>query len=118
VARKAAFALAATALVLIPSIGVAAAGQERPASISLKFDKVSNFTPASADPRLAALFANRSLNDFRFTPAAAKGRPSQVRVAVRAGAGAPTPARPVEVTVATAPTALAPTNYDLGVSVG
>lgn len=118
VARKTAFALAAAALVLVPSIGLAAAGQDRPAAISLNFDKVSSFTPAMADPRLAAMFANRSLNEFRFTPAAAKGRPSQVRVAVRGGTGMPTPARPVEVAVASAPTALAPTNYNLGASVG
>lgn len=118
VARKTAFALAAAALVLVPSIGIAAAAQSRPAPISLNFDKVSNFTPANADPRLAAMFGNRALNEFRFTPAAAKGRPSQVRVAVRAGSSMPTPARPVEVAVATGSTALAPTNYDLGMSVG
>lgn len=118
VARKAAFALAAASLVLAPSIGLAAAGQNRPAPISLNFDRVSNFTPANADPRLAAMFGNRALNEFRFTPAAAKGRPSQVRVAVRADGGMPTPARPVEVAVASVPTNLAPTNYDLGIAVG
>lgn len=118
VARMAAFALVASSLILAPVIGVSAAERNRPAPISLNFDKVSNFTPAAADPRLAAMFANRALNDFRFTPAAAKGRPSQVRVAIRAGSTLPTPARPVEVAVANAPTTLAPTNYDLGVAVG
>ena len=116
-ARKAALALAAVALVLTPAIGVSAAERNRSPAISLSFDKISNFTPASADPRLAAMFGNRPLNDFKFTPAAAKDRPSQVRVALRAS-GAPLPTRPVEVAAAVPATAVAPTNYDLGVSVG
>ena len=83
---KAAVVLAAAALVMTPAIGLAAAAKQRPPAISLSFDKISTFTPASADPRLAAMFAGRSpsIADFKFTPAAAKGRPSQVRVAVRA----------------------------------
>lgn len=117
-AKKAAFALAAASLALVPTISVAAGGQNRPAPISLNFDKLSNFTPANADPRLAAMFGNRALNEFRFTPAAAKSRPSQVRVAVRAGGGTVTPAQPVEVAPVVAQTTLAPTNYDLGVAVG
>ena len=117
--RRAAAVLAAAALVMTPAIGLAAASKQQPPAISLSFDKISNFTPAGADPRLAAVFAGRapSIADFRFTPAAAKGRPSQVRVAVRAR-GAPTPARPVEVAVASPISNLAPTRYDLGVAVG
>jgi len=116
---KLALALAASAMVMTPAIGLAAAGKQRPPAISLSFDNISNFTPASADPRLAALFANRgpSIADFKFTPAAAKGRPSQLRVALRAR-GAPSPARPVEVAVASPMTGLAPAQYDLGVAVG
>jgi hypothetical protein len=114
-----ALALAAAAMVMTPTIGIAAAGKQRPPAISLSFDNISNFTPASADPRLAALFANRgpSIADFKFTPAAAKGRPSQLRVAVRAR-GAASPARPVEVAVASPLTGLAPAQYDLGLAVG
>lgn len=118
VARKVAFALAAAALILTPSIGIAAAERARPPAISLNFDKVSNFTPAQGDPRLQAMFGNRSLNDFKFTPAAAKGRPSQVRVAIRSSGVASAPSGPVQIAVATQPTALAPTNYDLGLAVG
>lgn len=116
---KLALALAASAMVMTPTIGLAAAGKQRPPAISLSFDNISNFTPASADPRLAALFANRgpSIADFKFTPAAAKGRPSQLRVALRAR-GAPSPSRPVEVAVASSVTGLAPAQYDLGVAVG
>jgi hypothetical protein len=114
-----ALALAAAAMVMTPTIGIAAAGKQRPPAISLSFDNISNFTPASADPRLAALFANRgpSIADFKFTPAAAKGRPSQLRVAVRAR-GTASPARPVEVAVASPLTGLAPAQYDLGLAVG
>jgi hypothetical protein len=117
---KATAVLAALALVMTPAIGLAAAAKQRPSAISLSFDKISTFTPAGADPRLAAIFARRSassLTDFRFTPAAANGRPSQVRVALRAR-GAPTPARPVEVAVASPVTNLTPAQYDLGVAVG
>jgi hypothetical protein len=116
---KAAALLAAAALVMTPAIGLAAAGKQRAPAISLSFDKISTFTPAGADPRLAAMFAGRapSVADFKFTPSAAQGRPSQVRVAVRAR-GAATPARPVEVAVASPISNLTPAQYDLGLAVG
>jgi len=117
-AAKAAFALVAASLVLTPSIGIAAAERNRAPAISLNFDKVSSFTPAQGDPRLAAMFGSRALNEFKFTPAAAKGRPSQVRVAVRSSGVTAAPTRPIEVAAAAQPTALAPTNYDIGVAVG
>ena len=119
VGGKTALMLAASALVMTPAIGLAAAEKARPPAISLSFDKISTFTPASADPRLSAIFAGRtgSIADFKFTPAAAKGRPSQLRIAIRAR-GVPTPARPVEVAVASAVNNLAPAQYDLGMAVG
>lgn len=113
-------ALAVAALIMTPALGIAAVnGKVRPPAVSISFDKMSAFTPASADPRLAAMFAGRGFgnNDLKFTPAAAKGRPSQVRIAVRSS-GAATPARPVEVAVATPVTNIAPAKYDLGVGVG
>jgi hypothetical protein len=112
--------LAASALLMTPAIGLAAAQKGRPPAISLSFDRISTFTPASADPRLQAIFGGGrqgSVADFKFTPAAAKGRPSQLRVAIRAS-GSPTPARPVEVAVASAVNNLAPAQYDLGMAVG
>lgn len=119
VGGRAALVLAAAALVMTPAIGLAAASKSRPPAISLSFDKISTFTPASADPRLAAIFANRTgaITDFKFTPAAAKGRPSQLRLAIR-GSGALTPARPVEVAVASPAVNLSPAQYDLGLAVG
>ena len=114
---KVAAALTAVALIAVPAIAVAA-GAKRPPAVALSFERMASFTPASADPRLAAAFAGRSLglDDFKFTPAPAKGRPSQVRVAVRAR----TLNAPRAVDIASAPTigALTPASYNLGVAVG
>jgi hypothetical protein len=110
-------ALAAGGLMLTPAIAATSAKQ-RPPAVSLSFDPISSFTPANADPKLAAALAGRglSLNDFKFTPAPAKGRPSQVRVAIRARAIAPAHTQPADA--APALSALAPTTYNLGVAVG
>jgi len=112
-------AFAAGALLLTPAVAATMSGAKRPAAISLSFNPVSSFTPANADPKLAASLAGHglALTDFNFTPAPAKGRPSQVRVAIRARATAPT-----QVALASASTdaltALTPTTYKLGVAVG
>jgi hypothetical protein len=90
----------------------------RPPAISLSVSRDFQFTPASADPRLAAAFSGRaaSLGDFKFTPAAAKGRPSQVRVAIRANASSP---QQLASNSSGSPvSALAPVSYNLGVAVG
>ncbi|WP_375403383.1 hypothetical protein [uncultured Sphingomonas sp.] len=74
------------------------------------------FTPSSADPRLAALFARGGLEarGFRFTPAEAKNS-REVTVAVRARANRPDADR----TAATSPAVgLAPIAYNLGLAVG
>ncbi|MGN6058557.1 MAG: hypothetical protein ACTHOI_08255 [Sphingomicrobium sp.] len=114
-------ALAAGGLVLTPAIA-ATTSKKRPAAVSLSFDPISSFTPANGDPRLAAAFAGKSLalTDFKFTPAPAKGRPSQVRVAIRARTIAPeVQTRLASATVpTTAVNALSPTGYNLGVAVG
>ena len=112
-------ALVAASVALVPAIAVAAASRARPSAVSLSFDRISVFTPAGADPRLAAAFAlrNPSVSDFKFTPAAAKGRPSQIRVAVRAGGGSGVPGLPTQV-ASSAVSALTPTSYNLGVAVG
>jgi len=108
-------ALAVGSLLLSPAI--ASSARKRPPAVSISFDAISSFTPANADPKLAAALAGRglSLNDMRFTPAPAKGRPSQLRVAIRARSNGPT-----TVASLTAPTvsALTPTSYNLGVAVG
>lgn len=115
-------ALAAGGLVLSPAVAATSSAKKRPAAISLSFDPVSSFTPANADPKLAAALASSksfALSDFKFTPAPAKGRPSQVRVAVRARMLTPTPATDAgAVTAPTAVSALASTGYNLGAAVG
>jgi len=107
-------ALAAGGLVLSPALAATSVKKHAPA-VALSFDPVSSFTPANADPKLAAALAGKglSLTDFKFTPAPAKGRPSQVRVAIRARVIQPTP-----TPAASAVSALAPTGYNLGVAIG
>ena len=109
-------AFAAAGLVLTPALAASETKKRAPA-VAVSFDPVATFTPATADPRLAAAFAGRSgsLSDFKFTPAAAKGRPSQVRVAIRARAD--TPGTRVADSGA-AVGALTPASYNLGVAVG
>ena len=112
-------AVAAAGLVLTPAFAATSAKKHAPA-VSLSFDPVASFTPANADPKLAAALAGKglSLTDFKFTPAPAKGRPSQVRVAIRAQVPAPTPARLTDANAATSVAALNPSTYNLGVAVG
>jgi hypothetical protein len=114
-------AVAAAGLLLTPAFAANSPAQakKRAPAVALSFDPISSFTPANGDPRLAAAFANKplALTDFKFTPAAAQGRPSQLRVAIRARVG--TPARPGDASAAaTTLTALTPASYNLGLAVG
>ncbi len=113
-------ALAAGGLVLSPAIA-ATGTKKRPAAVSVSFNPVASFTPANADPKLAAALGTTkglALTDFKFTPAPAKGRPSQVRVAVRARAAAPTAASLAAAPETAAVDALKPTGYNLGAAIG
>ncbi|MFP5328788.1 MAG: hypothetical protein ACLGHC_01430 [Alphaproteobacteria bacterium] len=116
-AAKAAIALGAAGLLLTPAFA-APETKKKPPAVSLSFSRDFGFTPASADPRLAAELSGRvpSLGDFKFTPAAAKGRPSQVRVAIRARASSPQ--QLADGGAASPVSALAPVSYNLGVAVG
>lgn len=119
---KLAAACAAVGLVLTPAFAASTQGKKRSAPIALSFDPISSFTPANADPKLAAALAGKglALSDFKFTPAPAKGRPSQVRVAIRARTLAPvqTQVASAQPAQAAAVTALTPTGYNLGMAVG
>jgi hypothetical protein len=87
---------------------------------------IGSFTPASADPRLAAAFARSGLasTGFRFTPATGKPRPSGVvKVAVRArssvaGTMITMPGAQALVAAPTPSVTIAPVAYNLGVAVG
>ena len=110
-------ALSAVALLVLPAVAATRPEAKRPPAISLSFDRVGSFTPATADPKLAAAFANRgnALADFKFTPAAPKGRPSQVRVAIRARTELN--ARQGDALASTVGL-VTPASYNLGMSVG
>jgi predicted porin len=112
-------AVSAVGLLLSPAIA-APAGKKKAPPVALSFDPLSTFTPAGADPKLSAAFGNKgmSLTDFKFTPAAAKSRPSQVRVAIRARPDAPAAAKTADASSASPMTALTPASYNLGVAVG
>jgi hypothetical protein len=78
------------------------------------------FTPAAADPKLAALLARSGLPDsgFRFTPSESRRTSQAVTVAVRARSTRTGQALADRTNPAPAPLALAPVAYNLGVSVG
>jgi predicted porin len=117
---KLAAALAAAALVLTPAIATGSPAKKRPTALAFSFDPISSFTPANADPKLAAALGSKSLalGDFKFTPAAAKGRSSQVRVAIRAHVVGSPKSAGTDTAAPAAAVALAPTGYNLGVAVG
>jgi hypothetical protein len=116
-AARLAVAFGAAGLVLSPAFAQSDS-KKRPPAVSLSLSPEFAFTPASADPRLAAAFSGRSasLGDFKFTPAAAKGRPSQVRVAIRARTSSPQQA--AASSASSSVSAIAPVSYNLGVGVG
>jgi Gram-negative porin len=87
---------------------------------------IGTFTPAAADPRLAAAFARSGIasSGFRFTPAASDNNRRSVRVAVRAravgnnvGVNSVTPGTASLLSVAPA-LGVNPVAYNLGVGVG
>jgi hypothetical protein len=116
-------AICAAAVALTPAIGASDGGFLGRPSLRMigGSTSVGTFTPASADPRLAALLARSGLNNsgFRFTPSAAAGKNRAVTVAVRARTvGAPV-AMVANVATGAAPTiGIAPVSYDLGAGVG
>jgi hypothetical protein len=110
-------AVSAVGLLLSPA--AAAPAKRKAPAVAVSFDPLSTFTPGGADPKLAASVASRglSLTDFKFTPAAAKSRPSQVRVAIRARPDAALRAK-ADAESASPVMALTPASYNLGAAVG
>jgi hypothetical protein len=116
-------ALVALSLVLTPAF--AASTQDRLQRQARQTFTIhpGGFTPAISDPRLAAELARRGVqpNSFRLTPATvAIGNGSKaVRVAIRARAAPDGDVvRRASAPSALSVTAITPTVYDLGVSVG
>lgn len=113
-------ALAALALIVAPAIA-ASAGKfltKRSAASGLRTG-IGSFTPAAADPRMAAVYARSgiAMNSFRFTPSAPQSnRP--VTVAVRARVNRPALASATRDPATSASLTIAPMAYSLGASVG
>jgi hypothetical protein len=87
----------------------------------MQIGSIGSFTPAVADPRLAAAFARRGFQSgFRFTPSAVSQNKSKaVRVAVRARSGLATDVTRIGGDASPAViTAVTPTAYNLGVAIG
>lgn len=108
-------ALTALSLSLVPAF----AAQTLPAKTKKPAAGASMagaFTPAAADPKLAAAFAGKGVigGSFRFTPST---RSKAVQVAVRARATTPAEARRGSLEPAPV-TALTPMAYNLGVAIG
>jgi hypothetical protein len=115
---------ALVALSLAMSPAAAASNQERLPKPRAGFVlRSGGFTPAISDPRLAAELARRGVqpSSFRLTPASiALGNSSKaVRVAIRARATAATDSvRRAGAPSSLSVTAITPTVYDLGLSIG
>lgn len=114
----AAVALVAAGLAVAPAIG-AAQQKVRSAKPAAKAPRLfGTFTPAAADPRLAAIFAKGGLDggDFRFTPSETRRDNRAVTVAVRTRTSRPSEVADHGSDAATV--GLAPIAYNLGVSLG
>jgi hypothetical protein len=127
IARRVIVGVAATALVAagaayVPAIGAPGDGpvrqMKRPSGLTRS--GIGSFTPASADPRLAAAMARSGLNatGFRFTPSESRIGGKDVTVAVRARDARS--ASEIGRVASAAPSAvsLQPIAYNLGVAVG
>lgn len=111
-------ALAAASLVLSPAIS--ATVTQRPTPLRGLSIRSSTFTPAVSDPRLAAELARRGFqsSSFRLTPVVGTGS-SKIQVAIRARAATPSVTRvAVAEPSATPITAITPTVYNLGATIG
>lgn len=111
--------------VVAPAIGAPDSSRRlTPSEPSTVSRSIATFTPASADPKLAALLARSGLDsgDFRFTPSESRRNGSRaVTVAVRARSSVASReaqrAGSIEPTPSIS-TGLVPVAYNLGVSVG
>jgi hypothetical protein len=112
-------ALVAAGLAVAPAIGAADDSVKHVVRQPISMLRgPGSFTPASADPRLAAIFARGGFDpsSFRFTPSEPRRGSRAVSVAVQARTVRNTVMADRSVTPSTV--ALAPISYNLGVAVG
>ncbi len=116
--------LATTGAIVAPAFGASEQPhvvKRAPAAAQARFS--GSFTPAAADPRLAAAFARGGLDvgGFRFTPAESRRDKRAVTVAVRARSVRGSTSAFDSTRIASADPAtvgIAPIAYNLGVAVG
>lgn len=115
-------ALVAAGLAVAPAIGAGAVpGRLAPQDATASVSDIGTFTPAAADPKLAALLARSGMDDegFRFTPSDSRRARKVVTVAVRARSNrSALAAERAAGEAAPASVSLAPIAYNLGVAVG
>ena len=119
-------ALVAAAIAVSPALGFPdhSAHRKAPQPVTLGFDGgIGSFTPASADPRLAAALARSGLGatGFRFTPSDARDdERHDVTVAIsgRSAQGNDHPTAAALADDSSPAVRLAPIAYNLGVAVG
>lgn len=117
-------ALAASGLLLFPAISAARESALTPVKPRVSLTArggIGSFTPAAADPRLAAILAKSELasTGFRFTPTGESSKNRQVTVAVRARASMPGQATALRADTPTiASLGITPSAYNLGASIG
>lgn len=106
--------------VTAPALEARQAQRVRQFTPAPNLDSFGSFTPASADPKLAALLDRSGTgSSFRFTPAdAPSDRSRSVTVAVRARNARTLASSSTVPTALPASVSLAPIAYNLGVSVG
>lgn len=109
-------ALAVVGAAMSPVFGAPRAAAERPVRLSAR-GGIGSFTPAAADPRVAASLARAGMghSGFRFTPAAIGTGTRSVTVAVRAASNV---ARGDATRSNVGAVTLTPIAYNLGVAVG
>jgi hypothetical protein len=117
-------AAAAVAAFAVPAIGASSdltrAILKRPVSLSAR-GGIGSFTPAAADPRVAAIFARARLADsgFRFTPApTTQAGGHAVTVAVRAVSTQTAKPDALRTAAASPTVSITPVAYNLGMAVG
>jgi hypothetical protein len=113
-------ALVAASLLILSPASAQSDRTKAQRAASLRAGPAGSFTPAVADPRLAAALARRGngAGSFRITPTSAAAGRQPLRVAVRARPATPQAATGVQTASGTPVTAITPTSYNLGASVG
>lgn len=115
-------ALVAAGIVVAPAFGAPEQSSRNTRRLPVSAQRLvaGTFTPAAADPRLAAVFARAGLDtaSFRFTPAGTSRGGHAVTVAVRARTSRGLVDSRRDAPVLAATVGLAPIAYNMGVAVG